>query len=301
MNVSVIIPTLNAGGRIGELLKRLNAQTIKPLETIVIDSSSDDETVNIAKGRFARTFVIERSSFGHGKTRNMAAREAAGDVLMFMVQDALPADVFLIERLTAPLSEGTAAASYARQCPAADARPVERFLRLFNYPETPHTKGIEDLKTMGIKTFFMSNVCSAVRRAAFEGAGGFPDVVMNEDMLLAERLLKAGQKVSYVPGARVIHSHDYSPVEQMKRYFDIGVSLRENERLLEAASSEPEGMRFLGGAVRHLSSSGEYLWIPYVFFESAMKYMGYRLGLGFRRLPGWLVRTMSMNGFKKNP
>ena len=49
MNISVIIPTLNAGRLIGQLLSGLLSQDLRPGEIIVIDSSSQDNTVDIAK------------------------------------------------------------------------------------------------------------------------------------------------------------------------------------------------------------------------------------------------------------
>ena len=79
MKISVIIPTLNAGTSIGKLLSSLGAQDIGTPEITVIDSSSDDDTVDIAKGFGVKTIVIPKSDFNHGKTRNMAAMDARGD------------------------------------------------------------------------------------------------------------------------------------------------------------------------------------------------------------------------------
>jgi len=61
MKVSVIIPTLNAEKFIGNLLKNLiEVQTLKPDEIIVIDSSSQDRTVEIAKSYGCKTIIIEK-------------------------------------------------------------------------------------------------------------------------------------------------------------------------------------------------------------------------------------------------
>ena len=61
MKVSVIIPTLNAEKFIESLLKNLiEFQTLKSDEIIVIDSSSQDRTVEIAKSYGCKTIIIEK-------------------------------------------------------------------------------------------------------------------------------------------------------------------------------------------------------------------------------------------------
>lgn len=279
MRISLIIPTLNAGTHIEHLFSRLSEQDRKPLETIVIDSSSDDRTVETARGFGARTMVIPRRSFNHGKTRNIAAREAEGDILVFMTQDALPYDNCLLGNLTAPLN-GDIAAAYGRHIPGPDASPPEIFARQFNYPGSPLTKSIDDIALCGIKTFFFSNVCSAVRRDAFMKAGMFPEGIRaNEDMLLAAKLLLGGQKIAYVPGATVIHSHSYSLFRLFARYYNIGSSLKNNDWVLKYTRSEGEGLRFIREEFSFLLERREYSWIPYIFLEAAAKYAGYRMGL----------------------
>jgi len=279
MRISLIIPTLNAGAHIEHLLSALSSQDEKPLETIVIDSSSVDDTVEIAKRFGAKTIVIPRQSFDHGKTRNMAAREAGGDVLVFMTQDALPFDGRLLGNLTAPLNSDIAAA-YGRHVPRPDASPPEVFARHFNYPESPATKSIEDVERLGVKTFFFSNVCSAVRRGAFLKVGMFPEGIRaNEDMLFAAKLVVRGNKVAYVPDAVVVHSHSYSLFQLFARYYNIGSSLKNNYWVLKYARSEREGLRFLKEEFSFLLRGRNYSWLPYMLGEAVAKYAGYRAGL----------------------
>ncbi len=280
MKISLLIPTLNAGARIETLLSRLSTQDAKPYETIVIDSSSDDATVEIARRLGAKTMVIPRRAFNHGSTRNLAARNAAGDVFVFMTQDALPVDNGLLGNLVAPLAERDIAAAYGRHVPRDDASPPEIFARQFNYPGSPAVKSMADLSTGGIKTFFFSNVCSAVRREPFLEAGMFPEGVRaNEDMLLAARIILKGYRVAYVPDARVVHSHAYSLFRLFTRYYNIGSSLKSNDWILKFARSEGEGLRFVREEFRFLLNRRRYAWIPYMFLEALAKYAGYRAGL----------------------
>ncbi|MCL5024434.1 MAG: glycosyltransferase [Nitrospirae bacterium] len=280
MRISLIIPTRNAGTQIETLLSALSAQNLKPFETIVIDSSSEDETVKRAKRFHAKTIVIPKGTFNHGKTRNTAAGQATGDILVFMTQDAVPLNDTLLHHLTVPFESQDVAASYGRHIPRSDASPLEAFARRFNYPASPLIKSLEDVEKYGIKTFFFSNVCSAVRRDAFLDAGMFPDGVRaNEDMLLAAKLILKNFKVAYVPEAMVIHSHAYSLSRLFARYYNIGSSLKNNDWVLKRVRSEGEGLRFMKEQFRFLLEKQGYSWIPYALLEAAVKYAGYRIGL----------------------
>ena len=83
-----------------------------------------------------------------------------------------------IENLTKPLSAPGVRAAYGRQLARPGAKPTERFLRCFNYPEESRVTGAEDIPRLGIKAMFFSNVCSAVRREFWEKAGGFPSGIV---------------------------------------------------------------------------------------------------------------------------
>lgn len=295
MKIAVIIPTLNAERWIAPLLSAVKPQLREGDELLVIDSASDDKTVAIARSLGVQTLVIDRQDFDHGETRNLGVRITQADVAVFLSQDALPADPDFISRLIKPLEDPSVAASYGRHVPRKDAKPLEAFARGFNYPETPLVKSKASLAAMGIKAFFCTNVCCAVRLSAFEEVGGFPKhSIMIEDMVLAAKLILAGHKVAYEPTARVMHSHDFTLAQTFRRYFDIGVALNRQDWILRMTRTEPEGWRYTGAAIRHLASSGKKRWIPYAFAEMAVKYTGYRLGLSESRLPVSWKKHMSL-------
>jgi rhamnosyltransferase len=280
MRVSIIIPTLNASVYLEKLLSMLQIQEVKPLEVIIVDSSSEDNTIEIAKGIGAKTVVIPRQTFNHGKTRNIAAAEANGEILVFMTQDALPINEKLLSNLTAPLQMSYIAATFGRHIPRSDASPLEVTARQFNYPDKASIKGIGDIKKFGIRTFFFSNVCSAIKKKLFFEAGMFSeDIKTNEDMLIAAKLLLNGYSVAYVPEAMVIHSHNYSLLKQFRRYYNIGSSLRNNNWILRYARTEGEGIKLVKEQVNFALKQHKYLWIPYIFLEAMAKYAGYRIGL----------------------
>jgi rhamnosyltransferase len=280
MKLSIIIPTFNAAPYIRELLERVQSQTVHPFEIIITDSSSEDNTVQIAEELGAKISVIPKHLFNHGGTRNKAAREAAGDILVFMTQDALPFDNHLLKILSDSLLQPDVAAAFARHIPNTDASLLERFARGFNYPEQSSLKGMADISTYGIKTFFSSDVCSAIKKETFLKAGMFPEGIRaNEDMLLSAKLILNGYKIAYVADAKIIHSHRYSLLKQFRRYYNIGSSLRKNSWILKYAKAEGEGMRFVKEQISFVVKQRKYILIPYIFLEAIMKYIGFRLGL----------------------
>ena len=280
MNISVIIPTLNASRVIGPLLSGLLSQDLQPVEIVVVDSSSEDDTTRIAEHFGARTRIIPKNTFNHGRTRNQAALETEGDTLVFMTQDALPAHNTLLRYLTAPLQDPDIAATYARQIPRPDASLLEVFTRHFNYPEQAAVKSMNDLRKLGIKTFFSSNVCSSMKKECFIKVGMFPETVRaNEDMVITAKYITNGFKVAYVPEAQVIHSHKYSLLRQYRRYYNIGSSIRRNRWILDYTHAEGEGMKFIREQIAFVVRNHKFHLIPYILFESFAKYTGLRMGL----------------------
>ena len=296
MQVSVIIPTKNGGRYLGRLFKTLKEQTFRPVQILVVDSSSDDNTSSMCEAFGADLIQIDAKTFDHGGTRNLAASRAIGDVLVFMTQDALFKDIECLENLIRPLEDPIIAASYGRQIPREDANPVEVFARSFNYPPTEVIKGIGDLPKLGVKTFFFSNACSAIKKRAYEEIGGFPErTIMNEDMFFAARLIMKGYKIAYQPNAIVYHSHNYPLTTQFRRYFDIGVFFSTNRWIKDVARSEREGMRYLKEEIRFLTANGQKNWIPYALADTTIRFLGYRAGLLEKRLPSKIKKLTSYN------
>lgn len=290
--ISVVIPTYNAEQYIDGLLKSLIEQTVRP-EIVVIDSSSSDRTVEIAESRGAKVLRIRKEDFNHGGTRNLGVEKTSGDLVVFLTQDAMPSDPDCIANLTRPLEDSEIAASYGRQLPREDAVPTEKFARCFNYPEKSSLKSWSNIPELGIKTFFFSNVCSAVRKKEFKKVGGFPEkLIMFEDMLLAARLLQDGYKIAYAAGAKVVHSHNYNWVQQFRRYEMAGLSFSGNPWFLEYAKGRNEGISFLKEEMKFLVKRKMYYWSVYALIEAMFKFAGYSLGLNYEKLPKALKSTI---------
>jgi len=302
IKVSVIIPTLNAGDEFASLLSKLTSQTLKPYEIIVADSESTDKTVEIAKQYDAAVLNIKRVEFDHGSTRNVAAEHAKGDILMFMTQDVIPLDNRLIEELVSPFICDIAndkcdiAYSYARQIADHTAHLFERVAREVNYPEQSAIKGYEDIERLGIKTFFCSNACSAIRKDVFIKLGGFVNpTIFNEDMFMAARCVLTGKKIAYRADAKVFHTHTYTIKQQFKRYFDNGMSMRSQSWILPYAKAGKAGAGLVKKQLKALKQEKKLLLLPRLVLESAAKLLGYKLGVNVHRLPKFISRKLSMH------
>jgi rhamnosyltransferase len=283
--VSVVIPTYNAGRAFDRLLTSLKGQTV-PVEIVVIDSSSTDDTLQIVLSHGLQPIRIDRSSFNHGATRNLAIRRSRGDIIVLMTQDALLQGDRAIEYLVEPLSDPHIVAAYGRQVPREDAQLREKFARIFNYPDDAQVKDASQIPVLGIKTFFFSNVFSAIRRREFEEAGGFPEgLIMFEDILFAARLILKGYRIAYVPEAKVLHSHNYNWREIFCRYLDAGISFKRNPWFIQYASGEKEGLKFLKEEIAYLVRRRAYGEVMYALAEAMGKYSGYKVGLNFDRIP----------------
>lgn len=296
--ISVLIPTYNAEPYIRELLDRLLSQELPghDLEIIIVDSSSSDNTMEIVKQYYTdvRIYSIPNRTFDHGGTRNLMASKANGDYLLFMTQDAIPYDSFLLRNLIKPFEDNEVAISFARQIPKPDAKELECFARGFNYPEQSIIKNKQSLPTLGIKTFFNSNVCSMYRADLFREFGGFPEkIILNEDMILSSKMILQNYKVSYTASAKVYHSHNYDLTQQFKRYFDIGMAFHETSYLLKYASNEKEGIKMVKTQMIHLMKAKKPLLIPYAVAEAFSKWFGYQLGKRHEKLPLKLKKQYS--------
>ena len=226
----------------------------------------------------------------------MGAELSEADILLFMTQDAMPKNTELIAKMADAFEIENVGAAYARQLPAKDCDVIERYTRDFNYPERSRLKGKEDIPELGIKTFFCSNVCAAYRKSVYQKMGGFEKkTIFNEDMILAGRMVKAGYQIAYVAEAQVVHSHNYSGVQQFHRNFDLAVSQADHPEVFSGIRSESEGIRLVIQTAKYLLRIGKPHLIPVLIYKSGCKYLGYKMGQNYSRLPLWLVQKCTMN------
>lgn len=297
MKTDVIIPTYRPDQKLDRNLAMLKKQTVRPDRILLINTEEDlfESKVfpTLSQGEIIH---IKKAEFDHGGTRNRAAALCDGDYIVLLTQDAIPADDHLIEKLIRPFSDPEVCAVYGRQMADRKDNPVEAYTRRFNYPAQSRIKSAKDLPVLGIKTFFCSNVCAAYRRDVYEELGGFPlHTIFNEDMIFASRLIEADKKIAYAADARVWHWHNYTAKDQFKRNFDLAVSQVDHGGLFNEVRSESEGIRLVRNTLAYFVRKRQFGLIPKIILDNAAKYLGYRMGKEYKRLPMWLIRKISLN------
>ena len=105
MKVDVIIPVYGPGNRLLELFDRLGRQTV-PVDRLIIMNTEkylwDKWTETLEPGRLPENlsvYHVTKEEFDHGATRNRGMRFSRADIVVFMTDDAVPADEFLIEKI----------------------------------------------------------------------------------------------------------------------------------------------------------------------------------------------------------
>ncbi len=279
MKISVVIPVLNAEKDLPGLLKALSEQTLQADEIIVTDSESSDRTRQIAEAEGVRVIPVLRKEFDHGGTRDMALRASLGDIVVFLTQDAVPAESSFLEKLIRPLSEEGVAVVTGRQLPKKSATRVERLVRIFNYPAESHIRSEADVEKMGIKAFFCSDVCAAYNREIYLELGGFEyPLKTNEDMFFAAKTLRNGYKVAYAADAQVFHSHNLTLKEQYQRNRIQGYEIERHRDLLGNVSQVPEGWRLVRYMSAQLLKEGRLVSFAHFGLDCCARFMGSRIG-----------------------
>lgn len=301
MIIDVIIPVYKPGKELFALLDSLLTQTL-PVNQIILMNTEEGYFEKLTYGtRFfekydrVKVYHLSKREFDHGKTRHLAVKKSHGDVFVMMTQDAMPADERLLEELTKNLA-GEVAVAYARQLPKEDSSILEKISRDFNYPDCSRMKSIKDLESLGIKTYFCSNVCCAYRKDIYEKLGGFErHTIFNEDMIFAAKAIQAGFSVSYEAAAKVYHSHNYTNIQQLRRNFDLGVSQAMHPEIFAKVPSESEGKKLVFAATDYLRKHRMLFKLPHFYAQCGSKYIGYFLGKHFKMLPKKWILSITTN------
>lgn len=246
--VSVVCPLYEAEADILRLDKSLISQEgVLFAEVFYILTRGGDETKKVMKeaGILDRSEVrfseISKEDFSHSLTREKAAMEATGDVIVFLTQDVEIRDVRFLEKLVRPIIDGEADATYAKQI--TKYNNIEKYTRESNYPAKSFTVSEKDIERLGLKTFFFSDAAGAVSREKFVELGGYDskDLPISEDMYFAHKLIMARGKIRYVAEAEVYHSHDFKLSELYSRYRLTGEFMKMNPEIASAGVNAAGG------------------------------------------------------------
>ena len=315
--VTVLIPTWNAGGDFPAALAAIQRQRVdRALEILVIDSGSTDGTVEFLRRHPIRLVEIPNHEFNHGLTRARGIREARGEIVVLLVQDAQPADDLWLQRLIDAFDDDHVAGAYSCQIPRADAAPFirDRIRHAAPPSETPQIRsvaspaayeGLAPAEKARLASF--DNVSSAVRRRVALDIP-FTAARFGEDLDWGRRVLLAGYKIVYEPRSKVIHSHNRSAgyefrrvfLDHQVRYRLFGVRRvpRRRDVIRSTLGSAASAFRIIARD-RDLRFAARVVWaaraLPYSFGQSLAQYLGAKSAIAGEnsRFYRWLVARLA--------
>jgi len=308
--VSVLIPTKNGATYLAEILAAVRQQQgdFRLCQIIAVDSGSRDGTLQILQQYGVKILQIPSREFSHGKTRNLLASQGEGEYLVFLTQDATPANDHWLQNLLAPLrADSQIAGAYSRHLPRPTCHPMEwHRIVAFDCPPDSSVRTASDNPDFALhpeRYRGFANTSSVLRRSVWEQLP-FPEVDFAEDQAWAECVLRAGYKTAYVADSIIFHSHSYGAWANFCRHFEHYVAMR----LLFAHEPMHKLQDSLQATLRNVRSdlafwchhSGQrkahvaLRWaFPALSWYVAAE-IGTWLGERYDRLPQWLVRRLSL-------
>ena len=297
MDTSVVIPTKNGEKWIGECLEAVHSQKgVGELEVLLVDSGSTDGTLEIARRYPVRIVEIPAQAFHHARTRNYAATLTAGKYLVFLSQDAVPANNSWLRTMLRNFDNGSVGAVYGRQVPKAGSTQERHDALNTMYGGERVMKDASTKQSLGYRYYHFSDANAAIRKEVWEATRFPEELKVFEDLGIAKRILDAGWNIVYEPEASVVHSHNHSTVELFKRYFDIGYTfqrlgiwneLTQNSMMKEVKKLVSKKFQRNGHGVRSAVVGG--------ISTDIAKSAGFWLGVHERYLPLALKRRLTQH------
>lgn len=280
MRVSVICPVYNGENYLKSLFSKIREQeNISFLEIIAPISKSKDNSLEEAK-KYAN-LAYEVNDFNHGKTRHEASLEANGDYLVFITQDVMPVDNLWLYNLIKELNEDVIAA-FSKQIAYKEHGEIEKLIRDFNYPDIKRVCNKENAKINGRKNIFYSDASSAILKTEFFKLGGYDFIVpTNEDVILANNIIKNGKSFIYEPNSKVYHSHKLSLKDTYKRYEAIGKFEKLYSKEVDFSNTNGEGKKLVLFTVKNLLKKGKVFDIGYFGIDILVRLLGYKRGYNY--------------------
>lgn len=217
--ISIIIRTYNEQKYLDELLTVIGTQKCDnfEFETIIVDSGSIDDTLNIANKHITKITHIKKQNFTFGRSLNIGCDFSNGDILVFISGHCVPVDEYWLQRLVQPLLTGESDYTYGRQI----ARDTTKFSegQIFNqyFPAT------NNLAQQG---FYCNNANAAIRRSVWKMYQFDESLIGLEDMHLAKQIYQNKGRITYVCDSCVYHIHNENWRQVKNRYKREAIALQ---------------------------------------------------------------------------
>jgi mycofactocin glycosyltransferase len=221
-SVTVIIPVRDRENEIGDCLVSVFAQNYPPdlIEVIVVDDGSKDRSARIAS-TFPGTVISLEESHGQSYCRNLAARQATGEIIAFLDSDCVAGAEWLRELVTFFQWDRIGAVG-GRVDGFYHKTALDRYEMAFSSLNMGkyYARGTQDHSNLYVPT------CNLlVRKDVYRAVGGIrDDMLVGEDVDLCWRVREAGSDLLYAPVGSVAHKHRNGLIRMLRRRFDYGTS-----------------------------------------------------------------------------
>jgi rhamnosyltransferase len=273
-------------------------------EIIVIDSGSRDGSVEFIK-RMSKIddrlslYEIPSEEFHHARTRNLGISLSRSDIVVCLNGDAIPCDEHWLNNIVLPVINGgpeRIAASYGKQIPRNDVDICNYCRMTFNYH---NNNKIKDIHTNLSKSelYFFSSVNCCINTKMISPPVFNEKFPVYEDVTLSYKIISNGMRIAYCPDAAVIHSHNFTYYDILRRYFDAGSVWKrigifgQNDQCINS-----DRKRFLKHSLNILkkrSIAEKLKFSGFLFFAG----LGFKLGLNYKYLPKSIcIRFLSQYG-----
>lgn len=295
-SVSILFVVKNERKNLERMFPTLRAQDyVGSVEYICVDSGSSDGTVDFMRGHGAVIREIPPAAFHHGRTRNLAASLATGEILVMLSGDAFPVSEQWLSKLAGPFADARVGAVYGKQTAPEGMGALRRQSLASEYSETRQVRDPALIDRYNPGHFRFSNANGAVRRTLWERFRWNEELLLAEDQGLCRDILMAGYQVIYEPKAEVIHGHERSLWGEFKFALDNGLSLSRIGILNnpEIGGELRYGLARVKTDLTHFAKRGRLDCVALSLISFAARYAGVQLGKRERRLPRWFLRRVS--------
>lgn len=227
VSAGIALLTYNGEKYLAQVLDMVQRQKLQPQEIVAIDSGSTDRTVEILQKHRVKLHQIANSEFSHSRTRNCAARMVQSDYIVFITQDATPADSCWLDQLLQPFAEDPDVAGvYSRQAPRPgsdllEARDLHAYFKAARRVQKMPIDRSEYRKRMWEYIQFSNSSAAYHRNLLLENP--FDETLpMAEDQEWAKRMIERGHSIVYQPDSVVLHSHELTPAQKRERQHAFG-------------------------------------------------------------------------------
>lgn len=279
MKIDVVCPLWKADEYIDRVISNLRAQEQVEIVHVIFpvtESGNDDSVISKIRASGYEYFMVSREEFSHSLTREKAMEKCTSEVVVMMSQDAICQGNLCLYNLAKTIA-GSVVYAYGRQI--CQGKTIEHYTREKNYGAKSFTVSKSDIDALQLRAFFASDAFSAYNRAEFLKLGGYDHINMmfNEDMYYAHKILEAGYQKAYAADAVVEHSHVLTFKQLYDRYYQIGIWFGEHPEF-NGYKTTDTGMKLAISIFKSAVKDGNVSVLCRFLPDMASRYLGMKVG-----------------------